>query len=188
MINTEQTSGLSVLDHGFSVNEYFLDLYKHLIYKKDLNKNWKLPNWVYDDIIINSLQNINLDVINQYQIYHDCGKPYCLTIDENGKRHFPNHAELSYLIYLSVFGTSSFHKSVADLIKDDMLIHLLKTEDVLYFSENKNCLILLLTGLAEIHSNSKMFGGIDSVSFKIKWKHLNKKGNQLIKILTKQEK
>jgi hypothetical protein len=26
---------------------------------------------------------------------HDCGKPYCITIDEDGRRHFPDHANVS---------------------------------------------------------------------------------------------
>ena len=42
---------------------------------------------------------------------------------------------------------------------------------------------LLLAGLAEIHSNAEMFGGLDSVSFKIKWKQINKRGKAICKLL-----
>jgi hypothetical protein len=38
----------------------------------------------------------------------------------------------------------------------------------------------LLTGLCEIHSNARMFGGIESTGFKIKWKHLDKMGKRII--------
>ena len=42
---------------------------------------------------------------------------------------------------------------------------------------------LLLAALAEIHSNAKMFGGIDSTSFKMKWKQLDRRGKQICKKL-----
>jgi hypothetical protein len=180
MINTEQTKGLSVLDHGFLVSEYFLDLYNHIIQGKDLNNKWKLPEWFYDPIILGHFNTLNLDLCSQYQVYHDCGKPYCLTIDDEGKRHFPDHSNKSYSIYTQVFGKNDFHHKVAELIKDDMLIHLLKNEGVSDFIKNKNHLTLLLTGLSEIHANSEMFGGIDSTSFKIKWKHINKRGKAIL--------
>ncbi len=34
--------------------------------------------------------------------------------------------------------------------------------------------------MAEVHSNAAMFGGTDSDSFKIKAKHLNKRGRQVL--------
>lgn len=41
---------------------------------------------------------------------------------------------------------------------------------------------LLITGLSEIHSNAKMFGGTDSTSFKIKLKSITQRGKQIFKI------
>lgn len=41
--------------------------------------------------------------------------------------------------------------------------------------------VLLITGLCEIHSNAVMFGGIDSQSFKIKHKKLNRLGKNIVK-------
>ncbi len=38
---------------------------------------------------------------------------------------------------------------------------------------------LLLVSLAELHSNARMFGGMDSVSAKIKFKQLEKRGKQV---------
>jgi len=40
---------------------------------------------------------------------------------------------------------------------------------------------LLVAALCELHANAKMFGGIESTSFKIKWKKLNKRGKQIVK-------
>jgi hypothetical protein len=44
-------------------------------------------------------------------------------------------------------------------------------------------LTLLVTSLCELHSNASMFGGIESTSFKIKYKQLDKRGNQVLKLL-----
>jgi peptidyl-tRNA hydrolase len=40
-----------------------------------------------------------------------------------------------------------------------------------------------LAGLAEVHSNAKMFGGLASDSFKIKWSQINKRGKAVCKLL-----
>lgn len=165
---------LSVLEHGFSVARYFKDIYDHLKYNKPLTKEWKLPEWIYNPIILEKL--INIKTLYTYQIYHDCGKPYCIYFDENNNRHFPNHAEISYQVWKNI----SLNNDVAELIRNDMEVHLMKMEEVEDFSKSKYAISLLLTGLAEIHSNAEMFGGIDSVSFKIKWKKINKVGKNLL--------
>ena len=64
-----------------------------------------------------------------------------------------------------------------------MDIHLLKADGVEAFCKNKYDIASLLTGLAEIHSNSTMFGGIESTSFKIKLKSITQRGKQIIQIL-----
>lgn len=61
-----------------------------------------------------------------------------------------------------------------------MDFHLLKAEDVVQFASNPLAIPLMLTGLAEIHANASMFGGLDSTSFKIKWKHIDKRGRQVL--------
>jgi hypothetical protein len=97
-------------------------------------------------------------------------------VDSDGKRHFPNHAEVSHQYFTQVFN----NPVAAELILHDMDIHLLKSDGVEDFSKNPYALTLLSTGLAETHSNSKMFGGLDSTSFKIKWKSINQRGKQII--------
>lgn len=181
MSNCEQTQGMSVLEHGVSVHDYFLDLYNHFKKGDSLKKDWRLPEWLSDEWI---WENIELtERIRLYHIYHDCGKPYCIHIDSDGKKHFPDHANKSYHIWLDLLGDLE----TAELMRDDMLIHLLRSGGVDDFAKNKNALILLITGLCEIHSNAEMFGGIDSTSFKIKWKNINKFGKRIIEKIKKQE-
>jgi len=179
MKNCEQAPGLSVLQHGYDVLEFYTDIYNHLIRGEQLQKQWKLPNWI-DHFRNNKSILLDKSITNEYQIYHDCGKPYVLTIDDNGNRHFENHAEKSYHVWLEEMDGNL---DVAELIKRDMDIHILKNDDVKSFCESKYAATLLLTGLSEIHANSKMFGGFDSLSFKIKWKHLNRRGNAIVKLL-----
>lgn len=110
---------------------------------------------------------------------HDCGKPYCRTTDENGKQHFPNHAEISYQTYLRI----SSNQRTAELIKHDMDIHKLKADGIEEFCQNPNAALHLLAGLAEIISNAEHSGGFDSTSFKIKYKAICQRGKAICKVL-----
>ncbi len=184
MKNCEQTKGMSVLEHGFSVKNYLFDIVNHLRNGSPLKYQWVLPDWVMEnkDIILSSLPDDR--TLKLYTIFHDCGKPYCLEIDEDGRRHFPNHAEVSANVFSKLFD----NKQAEDLIRQDMDIHLLKADGVEEFCQNPNAITLLLTGLAEIHSNSQMFGGLDSISFKIKWKSINQRGKQILKTIKNKNK
>lgn len=176
MKSCEQTKGMNVYEHGTSVKNYLFDIINHLRNKTKLQYEWKLPNWVYEnsEFILSKLPDDN--TLKLYTQYHDIGKSFCLEIDSEGKRHFPNHAEKSYEIFKQVFKNDI----AAELIKCDMDIHLLKSEGVENFCKNPLAITLLLTGLAEIHSNSQMFGGIDSISAKIKLKNITQRGKQII--------
>ena len=66
----------------------------------------------------------------------------------------------------------------------DMDIHLLKGDGVPEFAIRPEAATLLLTGLAEVHANAAMFGGIESTSFKMKFKHLKRRGNAISRHLT----
>jgi len=184
MANCEQTQGLSVLGHGKLVHEYFKDLYNYLKdsdseHEHDLELEWRLPKWIEDnkEFLLDNLLDYN--TLKMYQIYHDCGKPYCLTIDSEGKRHFPDHANAS----ADTWEKFSDNKQISYLIKHDMDIHLLKADGVPEFSNRKEAISLLLTGLSELHANASMFGGIGSTSFKIKWKNIDKRGRAIMKLL-----
>lgn len=154
----------------------------HLRTNDPLHYEWRLPDWIYDPILLKNLPSD--ETLNLYTLYHDCGKPYCIEYDENGRRHFPNHAEQSYKIFNQYFD----NEISADLIRRDMDFHLLKAIDLPKFSEQQYSTVLILSALAEIHSNSIMFGGMDSISFKIKWKHTNKRGRQIINYINNKNK
>lgn len=181
MKSCEQTKGMSVLDHGEMVRDYFHDLYFHLYEDTDLRYQWKLPNWLIENknFILN--EGLCNDYIMQdYMIMHDCGKPYCRTVDENGKQHFPNHAQVSYDVYSKLYPKRT---TIAELIRMDMDVHCLKSEDVEKFSQHPLAVSLLISALCEIHANASMFGGIESTSFKIKWKQIDKRGRQVLAMM-----
>lgn len=174
----EQTSGLNVLQHGESVREFYLDLKRHILEGTPLTHPWRLPAWAGEK----ALWDLTLDdqALAEYQVFHDCGKPFCRTVDDEGRQHFPNHAAISEQIWLQAGG----NPLSARLMGMDMDIHLLSGEGTQEFCARPEAASLLLTGLAEIHSNARMFGGIESTSFKMKWKHIDRRGKQITKTLT----
>ena len=162
---------LSVLQHGEMVWEYT---------KKIISGQWdglKLPEWFKENhrYICNNTHHPRL--IKLYNIYHDCGKPFCLYEDEQG-RHFPNHAQVSKETWDRYFD----EPIVSKLIGADMHLHTCKAADLFIDGFTRHdYFTLLVTAFAEIHANAEMFGGIESTSFKIKWKKLNQRGKKLIK-------
>lgn len=181
MSQCEQTPGQTILGHGVSVHKFYEDLYWHLISGHSLALEWRLPEWITDPRITSRL-TARLTApcqLRPYHVYHDCGKPFVRTVDEEGRQHFPGHADASADLYLKAGGDSH----IATLIRQDMDIHLLKADDCAAFIQRPHWADLLVTGLAEIHSNARMFGGIESTSFKIKWKALNQRGKKMLTLL-----
>lgn len=107
-----------------------------------------------------------------YQEWHDCGKPLCLTVDETGRKHYPDHARWSKEQFLKLFPEE---QQAAYLIEHDMDWHLAKNNaDFERLSKEPHAFTLYLTAWAEIHANAVLFGGTESDSFKIKRKRLEK--------------
>lgn len=186
MLSCYQFEDMNVLQHGQSIHEWFCDLYDHAVHGKPLKLEWRLPGWLADAQPLIKEHLLDLDILRLYQIYHDCGKPLCRTVDENGRQHFPNHAPISRERWLECSDGSPEALQIAELIGMDMDIHLLKSEGLDEFANRKEALSLLLTGLCEIHSNARMFGGpigMESTGFKIKWKHIDKMGKRIIERL-----
>lgn len=171
-----QTETQSVLQHGYSVKNHLFDLLDHLEFGTPLKYTWKLPEWVitHKQLFLNQLPS--RETLKLATVMHDCGKPFCLEIDETGRRHYPNHAQISYDVFTRFYNDPV----AAELILHDMDIHLLKAEGVEEFSKNPNALTHLLIGLSELHSNARMFGGIESTGFKIKYKSICQRGKQII--------
>lgn len=171
MENTFQTPAQTILQHGQSVRDYV-----HQLFTGNLS-NYQIPDWLRDNrhFLIN--QAYPFVIINRYTVFHDCGKPFCRTVDEAGKVHFPNHAEISRQKFLEIFPEET---EVGELIGLDMIMHTENIEQIKARQlSNQILTTLYLVAWAEICSNSKMFGGFDSVSFKIKAKKLDKLGKRL---------
>ena len=167
-----QFQNQNMLEHGYSVLEWYDDLILSILLGQEPKKNWRLPEWIskikYTDLI-------DYEKTREYLIYHDCGKPFCRTIDDQGKQHFYNHAEISANRWL----LHSDDEEIANLIRSDMDIHTMPLGDIEEFRKRPEAITLLLAALCEIHSNCTMFGGIESTSFKIKWKRINQIGKRL---------
>lgn len=167
-----QFKGVSVLKHGYDVLHKFNELYNHLFFNKELSSEWRIPEW------INKFKESDferLEDIRTYIVYHDCGKPKCISFDDKGRKHFYNHDIYSYLTFKE-YCNNDF---IANLILLDMTVHKKDMEEL--FLNSKYAKILLLVGLCELHANAEMFGGINSDSFKIKLKRLNKNGKRIFR-------
>lgn len=158
------------------------------LHGEPLQSAWRLPDWAitYRSEILSKL--LPLDTLETYALYHDCGKPFCRLVDAEGKQHFPDHAKKSEEIWIKACEQTTNQISDRDiqigkLIGMDMVIHTMKADDIPEFIKRPEAISLLCTGLAEIHANAEMFGGIDSVSFKIKANHLEKRGKAICKAL-----
>lgn len=175
-----QMAGLDMLAHGMAVHEKFLTLYEALRDEAPLPDGWRLPGWLTPEAGKTLLARLpSLETLYLYHRYHDCGKPLVRTVDAEGRQHFPDHARASEQAWLAHGGS----KDVGTLIGMDMDVHCLKAEEVAEFAARPQAAALLLTGLAEIHANADLFGGIDSTSFKIKLKQLDRRGKQIIQYL-----
>jgi hypothetical protein len=179
MRQCRQTPTQSVLEHCQSVSEWYLDLHGWITEGQPLAKSWWLPPWLSDVAPRNRLANMQLplDITMTYLAFHDCGKPLCAVCDLDGRMHFPDHAAVSKQLWLRSGGD----ERVGELIGADMDIHILPASDVVAFARRPEAPTLLLAGLSEVHSNAELFGGVNSVGFKIKWKHITQRGKALMR-------
>lgn len=172
-----QTETQTVYEHGLSVWKYT---------QRILNKEWdklSLPQWFTDNFNIIENNIFSSDIIREYNIYHDCGKPYCIEIDADGKSHFRNHAKVSSEVWSHV----TYNPIVTELISLDMILHMETANQIQDRKLPFNILFtLLVTAFAELHSNANMFGEIDSLSFKIKYKKICKRGEMLVRLYNEQ--
>lgn len=179
MLKCPQTKTQTVFQHGMSVFNYFNDLIT-----EDFEK-FKLPDW-FKPNQKELFSNLHLyENISLYCRFHDCGKYFCLQYDSDNNVHFPDHANVSKKLFLE----ATNNKLVANLIGCDMILHTESAEKIDYYLKNEwtkqDAYTLLLVALCEIHSNANMFGGIESDSFKIKWKKISQRGNQILKFYNK---
>jgi PTH2 family peptidyl-tRNA hydrolase len=66
----EQSPGLTVLQHGLMVRDHYRDLMDHLRYGSPLRGEWRLPEWIRDPRLLESLPSD--EVMADYHVFHDC--------------------------------------------------------------------------------------------------------------------
>ena len=169
MLNTYQTTGCNMLQHGQLVLNEFDNIIKDQSSLPDLVRD------IYDKL---SSKILSKEIIDDYQLYHDCGKPFCKN-EIDGKIHYPDHATVSYNIWMQLNEPNK--EIVADLMLHDMDFHIMRGDDLKNLCKSELAPTLYFTAWAELFANAKMFGGIESISFKIKKKKLINAG-KLIKL------
>lgn len=87
---------------------------------------------------------------------------------------------MSYKRWCEIVGKEDF---TARCIRHDMDIHTIKSDGVEAFAKLEEAPALLLAGLAEIHANASMFGGLDSQGFKIKYAQIERRGKMACKVI-----
>jgi hypothetical protein len=184
MMDCDQTPGQNVLQHGRSVREHYFALLAHLRGEVDLAEygNWRIPAWLgtHRDAILSALPS--RFVMDRYLTLHDCGKPRVVEVGEDGRRHFPGHADASAAVYREAFGDEA-DETVAYLIEHDMDIHLVRADELPEFVQRPTVFAHLLAGLAEVTSNGSMFGGTESPNFKVKFKRLDQRGRAIFRLM-----
>jgi hypothetical protein len=175
-----QTSTQNVYEHGASVWRYTHELLQHLRTGTPLGAHWSLPSWVsaYASPLLVALPSD--ETLEGYATFHDCGKPRCRVAPlDGGPSSFPDHANVSANTWRALGGS----EEIAALMALDMEIHTIKGDQVPAFAALAQAPALLLVGLAEVHSNAAMFGGVTSQSFKIKLAQLERRGKAACKLL-----
>jgi hypothetical protein len=176
MKNCYQTDKQNVYEHGLSVWKF----YQRILDGE--HEGMKIPKWFSDyEHLFSGHEKHHLysrDIAEKYTTFHDLGKTKCLTIDENGRRHFPNHAAISEQMWLE-YGCCP---TIGKLIGLDMIFHTEKPEEILERNLDPKILCtLMIAALAELHANAEMFGGITSESFCIKYKKLSKRATFILR-------
>ena len=168
-----QFKTIDMLQHGKMVHSTYLQLLKDIAIGQ-LDKYPKCTEQLWNKYwsTLPSPETIRL-----YHVYHDCGKHLSLTTDDEGRRHYPNHAENSF----NLFRQYNADPIAAELIRHDMHLHTLKGDELDTFIKSfAHIGILWYTALSELFANAELFGGCEQTSFKIKFKQLEKAGKRLL--------
>ena len=167
--------------HCLSVAQQYRALATRLIHpawaeKAYVNRTQHLPKWfeTWKTQLASAIENHG-GLARTYLEWHDCGKPFCLEYDAQGRAHFPDHAKRSAQLWERVGGSPE----VAQLMEQDMDLHTLPPSAMPEFAQRKHAALLLVAALAAVNANAKMFGGFESDSFKIKAKQLEARGKRL---------
>ena len=168
------------------VLDYYQDLFTTLA-GGETKYEWRMPDWLLanKDYIFTHMTNWD-EWFMTYLEYHDIGKPYCREVDSEGKQHFPDHANVSADVWLAVNKDSDPRETqwIGNMIRKDMDMHLLRPSGAEEYAQTNpdTWLLSLIAAFCEIHANASMFGGLESTSFKIKYKNLCAIGKKLFPV------
>lgn len=158
MKDCQQSPTETVWEHCQKVSQTYFDLLQH-------PSKYSLPKIIQDYWQHLIQHQESPEIVRNYLEWHDCGKPFCQNIDEQGRAHFPNHAEVSQNLFLQAGG----HPKAAEYIGLDMVFHLTKPAEISKLGlDVQTQATLILTAWAALYSNAEMFGGQDAENFKIK--------------------
>jgi hypothetical protein len=169
MTQCEQAPGLNMLGHGQSVHAKYGQLMAQL---EAGHPPCPLLGEIHAAFIWPATATLE-----RYHVYHDCGKHLVATVNAEGKRQFPGHAQASAKQYARLFPEDL---TTAHLIAHDMDFHTLRGDDLVALCADPLAPVLYLTAWAEVYANAEMFGGLTSDSFKIKSKRLIQAGKKLL--------
>lgn len=166
----------TVMSHGWqSWSSY--DVLRRTLRRNKTEEHW--PDWLQEHGAYLLSRQVDVGAMNSYLVYHDCGKPFVMQRDEQGALHFPGHAQKSAQVWQLAGGS----QQEVELMALDMVLHTAAVSDMREFASNPLAPSLLLSAYAELLSNAKsLFGGTDSVSFKIKLKALSRRAKALLAI------
>lgn len=165
----EQAPGLNMLQHGQAVHAHYRGLLDQAAQHPEAHP-----------ILAQVLARFSLpapEALERYHVYHDCGKHLVQTVNTEGKRQFPGHAQASAQQFALLFPEDTMTRR---LIERDMDFHALRGDDLLALCQDPLAPILYVTAWAEVYANAAMFGGLQSDSFKIKAKRLIQAGKKLL--------
>lgn len=143
-----------------------------------IDRSADLPAWLHEYGAAWLDRQVDPVAMREYLVHHDCGKPFVMSRDAEGRRHFPGHAEASAKIWAQAGGSAL----ACELMAKDMRLHTCTPDEAASMADDPLTPSLLFAALAELQSNAEsVFGGIDSTSYKIKLKALTRRANALIR-------
>lgn len=69
MRGCNQTEGMTILQHGEMVCDYYRDIVGHLEDQRPLQYEWRLPEWIRDPLVLQRLPDNA--IMAEYHVFHD---------------------------------------------------------------------------------------------------------------------
>ena len=169
MFYTNEALGISNIKYAYTYDQLLLNMRRCFQFKDvDMYEHGLLVNREYVNIITSLNEGLISEVlpVDLIDVYKNMS-----VLDFSLMMKYPEHADVSYQQIKRLFPEEI---DLQYLVLHDMDFHTLKPNQLKELAESKYGFSLYLTAWAELIANAQMFDGFDSVSFKIKRKHLVK--------------